>query len=180
MICLKIDVAFKYLGQDFEFKASLNPGQKHVFEIGERGLCDKLFYVLCGLDKDYKGGLEGADWSESKTNSVLALGDRTMFVRGTVETNIYKALRSRMGRGEAKQKTQEVIGIYLPELCAGETITKALVTEFNMLKVALARAHYRDIKLVVINCFETYASADCNEVVNHFTNRGVPYIIEIH
>ena len=179
---IKIDISFNHDNMPFVFTAEVVEGKRHVFEIGERMLADKLFYVLVGLDKNYKGTITGADWSQSETNNVLALGDKTMFVNGTVRKNIYKALRTRMKIKQAKQKTEEVINFY--KLKPDDQIN-----DDNMLPVAIARAHFREVKLIVANCFNESEMINDTEneknnnyqsyIEKNFTNPNAPYIIEI-
>lgn len=161
MMMLKIDISFRHNGELFAFKVEIEEGGRHIIEVGERMLADKLFFVLCGLDKEFDGVMKGADWSHTKANNILALGDSSMFLKGSVQKNIYKALRTRMKRAEAKQKTQEVINIY------------NIDESSTLMNIALARAHFRDIKLIVANCFETF-------VEKNFTTPTAPFIIEIH
>ena len=118
---LAIDIKFKLKDMDFEFKADVKRGVPYKFEVGERILGDKLFWVLCGLDRAYTGTIEGEGicFNASSWNNVLALGDRSMFIRGTVRRNIYKALRTRVNRKTAKSRTEEVIKLYNLEVLAG-------------------------------------------------------------
>ena len=172
---LSLNISFKHNGEMFTFTANIPLGTKHIFEIGERILADKLFYVLAGLDNDYQGTMTGADWSHSKDNNVLALGDKSMFIYGSVHRNIYRALRVRANRKTAKAQTREVVEYY-------ELDADASVTGGNMLQVALARSHFRDVKMIVLNCFETYIkSADeyFEKRKNHLPEMKDVYIIEI-
>ena len=154
---LKIDISFKHCDDIYNFKANIKKGIKHTFEIGERMLADKLFYVLCGLEGNIDYGID-------LKNDILALGDASMFLK-TPQKSIYKALRTR--HKDAKQKTQEMLDLYKPEM---------------QLEIALARAHFRDFKLLVVNCFQTYIkSADeyFAKRKNHLPKREDIYIIEI-
>jgi len=148
---LAIDIKFKLKDMDFEFKADVKRGVPYKFEVGERILGDKLFWVLCGLDRGYEGKIEGEglSFNASSFNNILALGDRSMFVRGNVRRNIYKALRVRAHRKIAKARTEEVIKLYHLERI--ESFKTDLLDDKELLNVALARAHYRKIGLVVFN-----------------------------
>jgi len=153
---LTIDIKFKLREIDFEFKAEVKPGETHTFNVGEESLADKLFWVLCGLDRKYEGKVEGEGvcFNASTWNNVLALGDVTMFIGGTIRRNIYKALRVRANRKTAKQRTEEVIRLYDLQVLAGLK-TKHLSDE-ELLHVAIARAHFRKIALVVVKDKKSY------------------------
>ena len=169
---LKIDIAFRLNDIDFTFKADVKRGEVYTFNAGEPILADKLFWVLCGLDKNYKGTIEGEGicFNASTFNNVLALGDRTMFIRGSVERNIYKALRVRAGRKTALQRTQEVIGLYNLQKLAKLNIK--LLEDEELLTVALARAHFRKIGLLVYKKLGNNAEFD-------FTKFADSYILVI-
>jgi len=146
---LLINIKFKFKDLDLEFKADIERNKPYTFEIGEEMLSDKLFWILVGLDKNYEGEItgEGVCLNASSWNNVLALGDKGMFIRGTVYKNIYKALRVRSKRAEAKNRALEVIKLYNLELLS--SIKIHLLTDEELLRVATARAHYRKIALVV-------------------------------
>ena len=159
---LSIDIKFKLREIDFEFKTVVQRGEPYTFNVGEESLADKLFWVLCGLDGKYEGKIEGEGvcFNASTWNNVLALGDVTMFIRGTIRRNIYKALRVRADRKTAKQRTEEVIKLYGLEVLAGLR-TKYLSDE-ELLRVAIARAHFRKIAFVVVKDKESY-QIDCTK-----------------
>ena len=144
-----IDIAFKHNDIDFKFQANIARGKPHTFEVGEQMLADKLFWVLCGLDKNYTGTIEGEgiSFAASSFNNVLALGDKTMYIRGSAERNIYKALRVRAKRKLAKERTEQVIKLYNLERLAKFNIK--LLEDDELLTVSLARAHFRKIRLVI-------------------------------
>ena len=157
---LLIDIAFKHREIDFKFNAIVqrtkpesdleaNKQRIHTFTIGEPALADKLFWVLCGLDKNFTGTIngEGICFNSSSFNNVLAIGDRSMFVHGTIERNIYKALRTRTDKKTAKQRTQEVLRLYDIERLA--KLKPIHLEDDELVTVAFARAHFRKIGLVV-------------------------------
>jgi len=139
---------------DCEFTATVERGVPHIFEVGEPILADKLFYALIGLNKDFEGGVEAGDVNFSRTpaNTVLALGDKSMFLKGIVKRNLHKALKLR--HRDYKEKAQEVSGKF--ELDPSTKIKNLSPKE--LLNLALARAHFRKVDLVVINRCETYLS----------------------
>jgi len=146
---LLIDINFKFKDLDFNFSATVKRGETYTFNVGEVALADKLFWVLAGLDKGYTGKIdgEGICYSASSWNNVLALGDRSMFIRGSVKKNIYKALRIRANKKTARERTQEVLTLY--GLKKFEKFNINLLEDDELIIVALARAHYRKIGLVV-------------------------------
>ena len=158
---LTIDIKFKLREIDFEFKAQIKRGESHTFKVDEESLADKLFWILCGLDTKYEGKIEGegVSWGASTWNNVLALGDTSMFISGTARRNIYKAIRVRADRKTAKQRTEEVIRLYGLEVLAGLK-TKYLSDE-ELLRVAIARAHFRKIGLVIVKG-KDFCEIDCS------------------
>ena len=170
---LVIDISFKLRDLDFVFKANTKRGEVYTFEIGEPILADKLFWVLCGLDPFYKGSIEGEGvcFNMSTWNNVLALGDTSMFVRGTVRRNIYKAIRVRCDKQTAKTRTEEVIALYGLEVLAGLKVK--LLSPEELLNVSLARAHYRDIALVLFKNLGAKHEIDLSKFKD-------AYIIKIH
>ena len=151
---LTINLAFKFRNLDFKFEATVRRGEVHNFEkqypdLFEPALRDKLFWVLCGLDRGYTGKIEGEGlcFNASSFNNVLAIGDRSMFVRGSVRRNIYKALRLRADRKTAQKRTDEVIELY--NLKKLENLNVKLLEDGELVTVALARAHFRRIGLVI-------------------------------
>ena len=149
---LKIDLNIKNDDIKIPFKFEVEIGKPHFVETGEPILRDKLFWALCGLDqnnRDVSGTIdgEGICFNASTFNNVLALGDRGMFIRGSVRRNIYKALRTRSNRKIAKQRTDEVINLYKLENLAKMNVK--LLEDDELLTVSLARAHYRKIALVI-------------------------------
>jgi ABC-type lipopolysaccharide export system ATPase subunit len=165
---LKIDISFKFKDLDFSFKADINRGEPYIFEVGERALADKLFWVLCGLDKGYTGTIqgEGVCFNASTWNNVLALGDRTMFLRGSVQRNIYKALRVRSNRKISLERTEEVIKLYNLEHLRKMSIS--LLEDDEIFAVSLARVHYRKIALIVYN--SPLCNVGVTECVGGFKN----------
>jgi len=165
---LLIDIAFRFKDLDFTFSATVRRGEVHDFATGEPALADKLFWVLCGLDQDYTGKIdgEGICFNASSWNNVLALGDRSMFIRGSVRRNIYKALRIRADKKTARARTEEVIKLYNLERIAGFNIN--LLEDNELTTVAMARAHYRKIGLVV-----------CKNVEIDLTRFKDAYIIKV-
>lgn len=148
---LSINISFNHNGLDFTFNDEIEQGKPHTFKVGEQSLADKLFWVLVGLDKDYKGSIDGDGicFNASTWNNVLALGDNSMFLpRSTIRHNIYKALRVRADRKAAKVRTEEIIELYNLHVLAG--LKPHYLTDEELTNVALARAHYREIRLVVI------------------------------
>jgi ABC-type transport system involved in cytochrome bd biosynthesis fused ATPase/permease subunit len=190
---LAINVAFVLNGLSFSFSADIPEGGRHVFAVGERVLADKLFYVLCGLDRDYSGKIscddaagKRVDFSKSKRNNVLAIGDRTMFISGTVRHNIYRAMRARTARKTARERTEEVIKLYKLGDIAGLPIKNFMHSTDTLLRVALARAHFREASLIVANCFVTYVDSveEAEKTASQYTEKSFtmsakPYIIEI-
>lgn len=168
---LTIDISFKLNDIDFNFKTEVKRGEVYTFNAGEPILADKLFWVLCGLDKNYEGEVkgEGICFNPSTFNNVLALGDKTMFIRGSVERNIYKALRVRAKPKIAKVRTQEVIELYKLKKLAKLNIK--LLEDGELMTVALARAHFRQIGLVVLKKLQ--------DTQIDFTKFGDAYIIII-
>jgi len=146
---LSIDITFTFKDTEFSFKAEIELNKPYTFEIGETALTDKLFWVLVGLDKSYKGKIngEGICFNPSSWNNVLALGDKTMFVRGSVYKNIYKALRVRANKKAALERTEQVIDHY--DLRHLSKLNIKLLTQEELLRVAVARAHFRKIALIV-------------------------------
>jgi ABC-type nitrate/sulfonate/bicarbonate transport system ATPase subunit len=144
----------------FDFTDLVERGKPYTYNVGERALADKLFWVLCGLDAGYTGTIsgDGLCFNRSSFNNVLALGDRTMFIRGSVRRNIYKALRLRTDKKTAMARTDEVIGLY--NLRKLETFNVKLLTGEELITVALARAHFRKIGLVVFNKVSTNVEID--------------------
>jgi len=142
-------MSFKFKDLDMEFKAEVERGKPHTFTVGEPALADKLFWVICGLDHGYTGTIkgEGVSFGPTAWNNVLALGDSTMFVRGSVRKNIYKALRIRSDRKTAKERTEEVIEKYGLQVLAGLKVK--LLSDDELMTVSLARAHFRKIALVI-------------------------------
>jgi ABC-type taurine transport system ATPase subunit len=149
-LCFRIDIKFRFKDLDFEFKADTELGKPYNFDIGEPVLADKLFGVLAGLDLDFSGTINGNGvcFNASERNNVLALGDNSMFIKGSVRKNIYKTLRIRTDRKTAKQRTEEVIRLYNLENSADLNINRLNGDE--LLKVSLARAHFREVRLVII------------------------------
>jgi len=156
---LNIDISFKLNDIDFAFNTQVKRGDVYTFEVGEPILADKLLWVLTGLDKGYSGKIEGEGvcWNASSWNNVLALGDPTMFVRGSVRRNIYKALRVRADKKTAMARTEEIIEKYGLQVLAGLNVK--LLSDEELLRVAVARADYRKIALVVWK-----KSADAGEI----------------
>lgn len=163
---MRIDIKI----EDCEFKAEVKCGIPHIFEVGERILADKLFYILTGLSKEYQGSIEtdDIDFSHSADNTVLALGDATMFINGTVKKNLHKALKLR--RKDFKEKTIEALETYNLD---GNKKIKHLSDE-ELLRLSLARAHYRKIDLIVAHCCETFVKP---EDLDKFCN--LPYALII-
>jgi len=124
---------------NFDFgiaSGTLERGVVHTIEIGEEQLAQSLFERFWDL-----------------TDEVLALGDTTMFLRGrSVRHNIYKVLRLRTNRADAKQKTDEVISMFGLN---PKTKVKKL-SEGELLSLALARSYFRTPELVVIKKFGGY------------------------
>ena len=160
---LNIDIKIKHLDIEFPFKANIKRGEVFEFPVGEPILRDKLFWILCGLKSDFEGEIkgEGICFNASVFNNVLALGDRSMFIRGDVTRNIYKALRVRADRKTAKARTQEVIGLYDLEKLAKLKID--YLEDDELLVVSLARAHYRQIGLVVWKKVDETAKIDLSK-----------------
>ena len=159
---LNIDIKFKFRDLDFEFTAQVKRGEPYTFNVGEQSLADKLFWVLCGLDAKYEGKIEGEGicFNASTWNNVLALGDTTMFISGTIRRNIYKAIRVRNDRKTAKQLTEEVIKLYGLEVLAGLKVH--YLSDEELLRVSIARAHFRKIGLVIIKERDGY-NIDCTK-----------------
>lgn len=175
---LKIDISFKIKELTFTFNEDIAMGSVFKFDVGVDYIAAKLFDVLTGLDDDYNGMIVDTDEvvnrSHSALNNVLALGNRTMFVRGSVRRNIYKALRARNKRAQAKVLTEELIttrGL----LDIADTAVKSL-SNADLLRVAVSRAHFRDVRLIVVNRCETYI-AKTDEI--QLPNSAVAYIIDI-
>ncbi|MCL2846414.1 MAG: hypothetical protein FWE38_01865 [Firmicutes bacterium] len=157
---MNIKLSFTHMGTPFDFDIVLEAGVPYRLEIGEAMLCTRVFECLVGLDKNcvYEHGF---DVSRSPSNNVLALGDKTMFIRGDAYRNVYKALRTRFKRKVAKQHAGRIIAEYNPQ---------------TPLEVALARASMRDVKLVVVNRVSGYIGED--DVIA-FTKFNEAYIIEV-
>jgi len=166
---LSIDIKFTIEDTEFPFEAEIKPGNQHTFTVGDPAVMDKLFWVLVGLDKNYQGEIrgEGICFKASSWNNVLALGDRSMFISGTVYKNIYKAMRVRANRTTSRQRTEEVIEKYDLQLLSKMNIK--LLTEEELMRIAVARAHFRKIALVVAKQCET----------QDFTKWPDAYIIKI-
>ena len=165
---LVVNLSFKHLGEQYSFNLQLKCGEVHKFEVGERMLADKLFWCLCGLDGDCQYKINVSGQNISFKNDILALGDGTMFLDRSVDKNVYKALRVRHKRKEARQKTSEVMKIYELE---------------SALDVAIARAHFRNFKLLIVNCFDTYIQNSAqyfDKRKNHLPKREELYILEVH
>ena len=157
---LFIDIKFTLKDLEYPFSASVRRGEVHTFDVGEASLADKLFWVLCGLDPIYSGKIdgEGLCFNASSWNNILALGDRSMFIRGSVRRNIYKALRIRANKETARQRTEEVIKLYGLEKLSKFKIS--LLDDEELINVAQARAHYRKIGLVVFKKLSLNAEID--------------------
>ena len=159
---LKINLSFNHLGEVYTFDLELKKGEIHKFEIGERMLADKLFWCLCGVDRDCEYNVD-----IDLKKDILALGDGTMFLAGSVQKNVYKALRIRHKRKDAKRKLAEILGMY--------DLDEAL-------DVAIARAHFRDFRVLIVNCFDTYIQNSgqyFDKRKNHLPKREELYIMEI-
>ena len=132
---MNVDVIIKHHDLEIPIKFELEKNKPHVIDVGEEQFADRLFAVLCGLE-DIKF-----------SDDVLGLGDKTMFVNGTIYKNIYKVLRIRFPRKESKEKTEQVIELYKLD---GKKKIKSL-SDSELYEVALARSYYRQPELVVIN-----------------------------
>ena len=160
---LEIDIKIKHNNMEFPFKASVKRGEIFTFAVGEEIMRDKLFWALCGINKDYTGEIkgEGICFNSSTFNNVLAIGDRSMFIRGSVTRNIYKALRVRADKQTAKSRTDEVIKLYGLERLS--KLNVKLLDDNELLTVALARAHFRKIGLVVFKKLEEHGEIDLSK-----------------
>ena len=174
---LELALTIEHLGTDFKFNANIEQGKPHTFQVGEEQLGDKLFYALCGVEPlppqkellevlRYKheqpkisnklmgiiDTLDQVDFSHTPSNNVLALGCQNMFLspRTTVEKNIYQVLRARYSRQESKQKAQEILEHYSTKGLFAKQKLRNLTFE-QLYKLSLARAYFREPKLVVIN-----------------------------
>jgi ABC-type iron transport system FetAB ATPase subunit len=163
--------------QEFIFNIEIKKGEPYTFEVGEKELADRLFYVLCKLDTNYDGTIgdpdNEIDFSNTPQNNVLALGDRTLFINGTIYRNIYLPLRARHNRAEAKQKTQEIIKTY--NLNPKQKMKT--LSDDEILTLALARAHFREPKLVIINRVESYITPETEIDYSRWSDS---YIININ
>ena len=150
----------------------LQPGVPHRLNINEPILADRIFALLCGLSNDGEVSFEPnvVNYSSSVANNVLALGDSSMFVRGSVKKNLRKALRARIhDKAQVNKKIQE--------LCHAYNLSPSdKVTDSNKLAVALARSSIREPKLVVIKRIGGYVNVDTEIDYSRWTGA---YVIEI-
>jgi len=170
---LKLNMTIMHQGISFNFETEVQKDTPHTFEVGEEQLGDKLFYILCGVETpptpqsflettrvlptkfkhpctiaDIVDTLEQVDRSPSESNNVLALGDPGMFVKGTVQKNIYAAIRARFSKEKAKEMTLETLSKF--STLDPKAKLKTLTNE-QLYILAQARSSHRTPKLIVIN-----------------------------
>ena len=148
---LSVDIEFNFRGDTYTFKKHVIKGEVATIEIGEEALSDKLFNVLCGLDKDYIGEIRDSEkllnQTASRHNNVLALGARTMHYSGSVGRNVFRTLRLRSDKKTAKAQTAQVLEMY--NLDPRKRVKGLCPSEFW--DFSCARCNYREVRLVVIN-----------------------------
>ena len=154
-----LDLSFKFKDVDFSFKAECEKGKPHIFEAGEEALADRLFaeLIFSGLEPN-----------------ILALGDKTMFIRGSVSRNIYKALRFRSNKKTARSQLETALDEYSLRDIAQRNIKQ--LSDEQLFAVALARSHFRTADLLVVKKIGGYIK---KETKINFEKWPDAYIIEI-
>jgi len=186
-----LGVTIYHNGEKFSFSADIKRGEIFSFDIGEKVLADKLFYCLVGLEKcenfeEYKKCCEevGVNLGFNKGSNILALGDNSMFLNSSVYKNIYRVIRVRSGRKRAKEMTKEILELYGLEGRENICLNKGDKESGKeiLLKTAVARSCFRDIRLVIVNTVESYINSAQEFIdlsLKDFTEDSRPYIIEI-
>ena len=171
---MNINLKFKFRGAEYTFQKEVVTGEVATFEIGEESLADKLFAILSGLDNGFCEGVwEGTphkeiNFMQSKYNNVLALGEGSMFGRGDIKKNLYRAYRLRADKVVAA--AQLAAQGEIPQVKAILDLKPKNLDSAQMLDFALARAYHRNVKLVVMNCVTGYLCDLTTEKINCLEN----------